>query len=236
MTARTVAALVSASALLLGACGEASGSSTAGTDRTPSSEDTAMTSSAGAPGPAAQAVATVTAKLSRGPLGDPFPAGVDGLRVSYTVTNRGSDPILVVTERGHDQSSDSVAPAAPESAWVGAGETAGVARLSKQVFDAPGGVELAAPWRAPAELVDAGSSVQGSMKAPLPLRPDLPRSTEALTVQDEPLSGEATSVEICVQVAPDPRAQHPDAFTDEITHGTPGRRLVCSEPQTVPQG
>ena len=236
MTHRTTARALTAALLLggvLSGCGDQSpgesteSTTTAGAPVTSTPEDDTVQTSA-------PLQVQITAQTVAGPLGGPYPANIEGLVVQYTVTNEGDEPVLVAQERGHDQNADSVAPATDESAWVGAGSAPGVARVSKQVFDAPGGIELAAPWRAPALLVDPGSSVDGTMLVPLPLRPDLPRSSASILVDDEPLAGDESSVEVCVQVAPDPRAAHPETFTDEITHATPGRQLVCTAPEPLP--
>lgn len=180
--------------------------------------------------------ASLVAQVSPpGELGAPYPSGIQGVTVTYTVTNQGSDPVVVIFERGHGQSSSSTAPQTPEAAWVGASDSPGIARLSKQIFDAPGEATLATPWRAPAQLVQGGESVEGRMLVPFPLRADLPSSSDILTVTDQPLAGDERQVEVCVQVAPDPRASHPGAFVDEITHATPGRTLICSEPEQLPE-
>lgn len=244
---RPAATLLLGATLLTAACGELgreqarttpSGTSvTSGTTTsssapeatTPSQEDAVQTSTSSTP-----VRATLSARLEPGELGAPYPEGIAGLTVSYTVTNDGSEPVLVVLERGHSQSSSSTAPASPAAAWVGAGSAHGVARLSKQIFDAPSGATLTTPWRAPAQLLAGGESLEGSVLVPLPLRPDLPATSDVLTVGDRPLAGDERQVEICVQVAPDPRAVYPDAFVDEITHATPGRSLVYSDPAPLP--
>lgn len=153
-----------------------------------------------------------------------------GLLVSYTVTNDGDAPLLVLTERGHDQSNSSSAPREPGSVWVSEASP-GVARLSKQVFGTTPGTLLYAPWRAPAALVDPGERLDGEMSVPLPLRGDLPEVSEALVHDEQPLTAAPDQVEVCVQVAPSPG---PTAYNDEITMDSPGRALVCTGPLELP--
>lgn len=152
------------------------------------------------------------------------------LRVSYTVTNDGDAPLLVLTERGHDQSSSSMAPREPGSVWVSQAAPE-VARLSKQVFSTTPGTLLYAPWRAPATLVEPGGTLSGEMTAPLPLRGDLPEVSEALVHDEQPLTTTPGQVEVCVQVALSPG---PTAYNDEITMDSPGRALVCTDPLALP--
>lgn len=190
-------------------------------------EDTGTTS-----GPEPEALATLEVSMRVAPAtSTAYSPDQEGLAVSYTVTNDGTAPLLVVTERGHAQASSTTAPAVPESVWVSAASENGAARLSKQVFDVPSGVLPTAPWRAPAVLVPPGDSVEGQMFALLPLRGDLPPVGETLTHEERPLSVDATSVELCVQVAPSPG---PDAYNDEITMSFPGRTLVCSDVLPLP--
>lgn len=153
-----------------------------------------------------------------------------GLRVSYTVTNDGDAPLLILTERGHDQSSSSTAPREPDSVWVSQASS-DVARLSKQVFSTTPGTLLYAPWRAPATLVAPGDSLEGQMSARLPLRGDLPEVSEAMVHDEQPLAATPGQVEVCVQVAPSPG---PTAYNDEITMDSPGRALVCTDPLALP--
>lgn len=153
-----------------------------------------------------------------------------GLQVFYTVTNDGDAPVLVLTERGHDQSDSSTAPREPGSVWVSQASP-DVARLSKQVFDTTPGTLLYAPWRAPAALVDHGERLDGEMSVPLPLRGDLPDASEALVHDEQPLTASPTLVEVCVQVAPSAGAE---AYNDEITMDSPDRVLVCTGPLAVP--
>lgn len=154
-----------------------------------------------------------------------------GLQVSYTVTNDGDSPLLVLTERGHDQSSSSTAPREPGSVWVSQASP-DVARLSKQVFSTTPGTLLYAPWRAPAALVEPGGSLDGQMSVPLPLRGDLPEVSEVLVHDEQPLTTTPEQLEVCVQVAPSPG---PTAYNDEITMDSPGRALVCTGPTALPE-
>ena len=182
---------------------------------TPSTQEAAVTTE---PAPAR---ASIEASVSRDER---------GLRVSYVVTNDGDVPVLVLTERGHDQSGSSTAPREPESVWV-TQASPDVARLSKQVFSTTPGTLLYAPWRAPAALVDRGGHLDGEMSVPLPLRGDLPELSEAMVHDEQPLTTTPTQVEVCVQVAPSPG---PTTYNDEITMDSPGRALVCSGPLALP--
>lgn len=153
-----------------------------------------------------------------------------GVRVDYTLTNDGEAPLLVVTERGHEQAGHPSAPALPESVWV-SGRGDGVARLSKQMFDAPGDTLPTDPWTAPAVVVAPGESVSGRMFVLLPIRPDLPPTGDLLTHDEKPLDYRPDQVEVCVQVAP-----LPDGVPDpqDMTMATQGRALSCAGPTPVP--
>ncbi len=208
--------------LALSACGEAELEAGPGTSpsgpaiaTTPSPQDAAVTTEP------ASVRASIEATVSR---------DEQGLRVSYTVTNDGEAPLLVLTERGHDQSGSSTAPREPESVWVSQASP-DAARLSKQVFSTTPGTLLHAPWRAPAALVDGGGHLNGEMSVPLPLRGDLPDVSEAMVHDEQPLTTAPTQVEVCVQVAPSPG---PTAYNDEITMDSPGRALVCTGPLALP--
>lgn len=212
--------LTAAAAVALTGCGQAVDAAAGGSTTPP----------ADAPAPAS---ATVEAELRTAlATSETYAPDLTGLAVTYTVTNTGDTPLIVLTERGHAQSGSSTAPDEPGSVWVsGAGD--GVARLSKQVFDAPQDVLLPAPWRAPGVLVDPGASVEGEMFAPLPLRTDLPPVGETMVHDEQELVVEPDLAEVCVQVAPSPG---PDAHNDEITMGTPGKGLACTDALPLPTG
>ena len=208
--------------LALSACGGAGPGTGPGTS--PSGPTTVTT-----PSPQEAAVTTEPAP-ARASIEATVLRDDEGLRVSYTVTNDGDAPLLVLTERGHDQSGSSTAPREPASVWISQASP-DVARLSKQVFSTTPGTLLYAPWRAPAVLVDPGGHLDGEMSVPLPLRGDLPEVSEAMVHDEQPLTATPTAVEVCVQVAPSPG---PTAYNDEITMDSPGRALVCTGPLGLP--
>lgn len=165
------------------------------------------------------------------PATSPYPSTVPTLAIRYTVRNDGTGPLLVATERGHDQASSSTAPRTPMAVWVSQGSAEDLARLSKQVFDAPADVDLAAPWRAPAELLEAGAELEGYVVVPVPLQGDLPRASGGLILTEEELGTAAARVEVCLHVVPFVDGMSPD----EILMGMAGG-LACSDPLEVPEG
>jgi hypothetical protein len=230
---RRAAAVLVAAGCLLVACGsESPEPGNGGGDVTQPPDDASPTSAAGT---AAEVRATVEVQAEAGPGPEDYQAGTEGVTLSYVVRNDGDAAILVVRERGHRQSSESHAPDVPEAVWVSGGD-ADTVRVSKELFPVPSGIELHEPYRAPADLVEPGAEMTGTAFLPLPLRTDLPSGGETLVVEARPVTGDETRVELCLQVAPDPRVEHPDAFTDEITSGHGDRSLVCSEPIELPGG
>lgn len=207
--------------LALSACGETTPQPGPGAPPPDPVTSTASTQEAAVTTEPAPARASIEATLS---------PDEQGLLVSYTVTNDGDAPLLVLTERGHAQSNVSTAPPEPESVWVSQASP-DVARLSKQVFSTTPGTLLSAPWRAPATLVEPGASLDGQMSVSLPLRTDLPEVSEAMVHDEQPLTTSPGQVEVCVQVAPSPG---PTAYNDEITMDSPGRALVCTGPLALP--
>lgn len=179
-----------------------------------------------------QPQASLTAQVRRGapPEGEYSPE-FTGVWADYEVTNTGTDPILVLTERGHGQSSGSTGAPIPQSVWVTQGPD-GSARLSKQVFSAPSGMLPTDPWRAPAVLLEPGASLAGEVFALEPLATDVPAVSDSLTHEEQPFTGGGSTVQICIQVA---ASRGPEAYNDEITMDSPGRALVCSPVLDVPE-
>lgn len=165
------------------------------------------------------------------PSTSPYPSTLPTLAIRYTVRNDGTGPLLVATERGHDQASSSNALRTPMAVWVGQGSREDLARLSKQVFDAPADVDLAAPWRAPAELLEPGAELEGYVVVPVPLQGDLPGASSGLILTEEELVGSASRVEVCLHVVPLVEGMS----QDEILMGMAGG-LACSDHLQVPEG
>lgn len=164
------------------------------------------------------------------PDASPYPSTRPTVAIRYTVRNEGAGPVLVATERGHAQEQSSPAPDSPMSVWVSQGPEAERARLSKQVFDAPDDIDLAAPWRAPAELLEAGAELEGYVVVPVPLQGDLPEPRPSLILTEEELTGTPSHVEVCIHVVPFVDGAAPD----EIVMGMSGG-LACSDPLQLPE-
>lgn len=164
------------------------------------------------------------------PAASPYPSTRPTVAIRYSVRNEGAGPVLVATERGHDQEQSSPAPDSPMAVWVSQGHEDDLARLSKQVFDAPDDIDLAAPWRAPAELLEAGAELEGYVVVPVPLQGDLPAARRSLILTEEELTGTPARVEVCIHVVP----YVDGAAPDEIVMGMAGG-LVCSDPLELPE-
>lgn len=180
-----------------------------------------------------RASVTGSAEIATAPEG--FTSGIEGVLVSYTVTNEGPEPIKVAQDRAASQARS--ATQAPAAAWVSAGSEEGVVRLSKQVFGIPEGVLPAALHRASSTTVEPGGAAEDTAFVPLPLRTDLPSGTETITVTEDPLSdpGSVTALEICVQIAPGPTPGQEEPFASTIAADAPGTALVCSDPIELPE-
>jgi len=180
--------------------------------------------------------ATVEAAAALREAPDGFTRGVEGVQVSYTVTNDGSEPIKVATDRAPAQAASVVA--APEAVWTSAGSDADVVRLSKQVFGLPDGVLPSSLHRAASATVEPGSSTQDTAFVPLPLRPELPNGTETITVTELPLGdpGAVRRLEICVQIAPGPPVGQDEPYASTIAADAPDTALACSDPIELPEG
>lgn len=192
----------------------------------------ALLSSCGTEGDAMELGARVQAEVE---VGGPFDTeayrpDTVGLRVEYTLTNDGDDPLLVVLERGHEQGGFQSGPDVPEAVWVsGVGD--GVARLSKQMFDASHDSPPTDPWTAPVQRLGPGESLDGQMFVLLPIHERLPEQGTFLSHDEAPLDYRPDRVEVCVQVAP-VSEDFPDATM--MTGITQGRTLVCAEPVDIP--
>ena len=177
---------------------------------------------------------TATAETATAPEG--FTSGLEGVLVSYTVTNEGAEPIKVAQERAASQAPS--AAQAPAGVWVSAGSEADVVRLSKQVFGIPDGVLPNEVHRAASTTVEPGASAEDTAFVPLELRTDLPSGSETITVTESPLAdpGAVRRLEICVQIAPGPPAGQEEPYASTIAADAQDTTLVCSEPITLPGG
>lgn len=207
-------------------------------DQQTSASDTGRTTDA-AEGSAAptsadlKATVTASAEIATAPEG--FTSGLEGVLVTYTVTNDGPEPIKVATGRAAAQAASAVA--APEGVWTSQGSEDTVVRLSKQVFGLPAGVLPNELHRASSVTVEPGSSTQDTAFTPLPLRPELPSGSETITVTEKPLSnpGSVTRLEVCVQIAPGPTPGQGEPFASTIAADATGTSLVCSDPVELPE-
>lgn len=180
-----------------------------------------------------EATVTASAEIATAPEG--FTSGLEGVLVTYTVTNDGPEPIKVATGRAAAQAASAVA--APEGVWTSQGSEDTVVRLSKQVFGLPAGVLPNELHRASSVTVEPGSSTQDTAFTPLPLRPELPSGSETITVTEKPLSnpGSVTRFEVCVQIAPGPTPGQGEPFASTIAADATGTSLVCSDPVELPE-
>ncbi|MFK5582651.1 hypothetical protein [Serinicoccus sp. LYQ131] len=165
-----------------------------------------------------------------------FTAGLEGVLVTYTVTNDGPEPIKVATDRGSGQTRSSVTASA--AVWVSAGSSPDVARLSKQVFGIPDGVLPTDLHRVGSATVEPGGTLEDTAFVTLPLATDLPEGTRTITVTEDPLQDPAavTGVEVCVQLAPGPEPGQEEPYASTIAANASGTTTVCSEVVELPEG
>ena len=217
-------------------------------DDMPTSQQQTSTSDGGEEGPTTEvagrsaaptdvdltASITATAETATAPEG--FTSGLEGVLVSYTVTNEGAEPIKVAQDRAASQAPS--AAQAPAGVWVSAGSEADVVRLSKQVFGIPDGVLPNEVHRAASTTVEPGASAEDTAFVPLELRTDLPSGSETITVTESPLAdpGAARRLEVCVQIAPGPPAGQEEPYASTIAADAQDTALVCSEPIMLPGG
>ncbi|ANS80276.1 hypothetical protein SGUI_2880 [Serinicoccus hydrothermalis] len=202
------------------------------TGQGPESSGGGATSSA--PSAPVELVASVTATVEPGSAPEGFTSGLEGLLVSYSVTNEGAEPIKVATDRAAAQARS--ATQAPAAVWTSAGSEEDVARLSKQVFGIPDGVLPNEVHRATSVTVEPGATTEDSAFLPLPLQPELPSGGETITVTESPLTDPdaVRRLEVCVQIAPGPTPGQEEPFASTIAADAGDTALVCSEPIPLP--
>lgn len=240
----TSAAALTLASVLLAACGEAGApagpSGTSGSTTTP--EEQTMTSTHtpdgddtegdtdGATGtayPAVDGPVVIEVEATVGsPSGEGRAPSSTGLAVTYTVSNPGSEPVLVARDRGHDQNTTSAGPRDDESVWVSLAPEGDVLRLSKELVPLPEGTEEERETTLGADLVEPGGSATGTAFVLRPVTVDFP---------DDPQRGERIELlpptwQLCLTVAP------PHRRSDVIGRLTPGQQTVCSAPEPLPDG
>lgn len=161
-------------------------------------------------------------------LGPPTEPGLDpgsqGLAVTYTVRNTGSEPVLVARERGHTQDTSAFGPRNDEAVWVRV--EGGALVLSKELLPLPPGQVEEVETTLAADLLEPGASVDGTAFVPRPVKVTFPRAEDKGDLVD-PLP---ERWRLCLTVAA------VDRRTDVIGRLDGSQELVCSEPAALPDG
>lgn len=161
-------------------------------------------------------------------LGTPTEPGLDpssqGLAVTYTVRNTGSEPVLVARERGHTQDTSAFGPRNDEAVWVRV--EGDVLVLTKELLPLPPGQVEEVETTLAADLLEPGASVDGTAFVPRPVEITFPLAEDKGS-RVERLPGQW---QLCLSVAP------AGDRTDVIGRLDGGQELVCSEPAALPDG
>lgn len=161
-------------------------------------------------------------------LGPPTEPGLDpgsqGLAVTYTVRNTGSEPVLVARERGHTQDTSAFGPRNDESVWVRVEGDALV--LSKELLPLPPGQVEEVETTLAADLLEPGEQLKSTAFVPRPVE---------VTYPDAPDKGARVHRlpghwQLCLTVAP------VGDRTDVIGRADADLAMVCSEPAPLPDG
>lgn len=220
-------------ALVLAGCGSADSpdpdtpplSTTEDTVSTPSTTPPRSTSE---PAPST-AISSIPIRIeATAVVGTPTLPGLDptsqGLAVTYTVNNTGSEPVLVARERGHTQDTSAFGPRNDESVWVRVEGDALV--LSKELLPLPPGQVEEVETTLAADLLEPGEQLKSTAFVPRPVE---------VTYPDAPDKGARVHRlpghwQLCLTVAP------VGDRTDVIGRADADLAMVCSEPAPLPDG
>lgn len=162
-----------------------------------------------------------------------------GLVVEYTISNNGSEPMLL-----HDRVPPTLGSATlpenltAERVWVYLAD--GRIRLSKQGFSPAPGVRFIATPVMGARVLEPQQRLSGRAWAPLPPTLDVPGAEfDAPRTALDPKTAAVQEWEFCVQVTAGSqgRPSDVDASVVEVPATAPsGGELVCSSPWALPPG